>query len=42
MKPNIGAGAGGLSVKQSLRAISAAAEASEGACEPFVVLWDGR
>ena len=39
--PLIGSGVGGLSVTQSLRAISAAVEASESDCELFVVLWAG-
>lgn len=39
--PLIGAGTGGLSAKQSLRAISVAAESSESTCELYIVLWDG-
>lgn len=39
--PLIGAGTGGLTTEQSLRAIRAAAEASGSACELSVVLWDG-
>lgn len=39
--PLIGAGTGGLSEEQSLRGISAAAEASGSACELHIVLWDG-
>ncbi|ORM61613.1 Appr-1-p processing protein [Pantoea rodasii] len=39
--PLIGAGTGGLSAEQSLRAIRAAAASTGSACNLHVVLWDG-